>query len=368
LPGAFASLSARYHNVPDREPGFRFELPRLLAADSASRTEDFMKIHQMLALLLLLGGAAAPTAPAADTLPRDLVDALNDIFGRHPGVRASHAKGVCAAGEFRAGPEAAALSRAPHFQGGTVPVTIRFSMGGGNPAISDKTATVRGMAVRFQPLGSGITDLVMISAPVFFARTPEQALEFLRVRRPDPQTGKADPERVAAFSKANPETTRQGAWVGANPLPDSYLSTPWFGVNAFRFTNAAGQSVYGRWHVLPDNGVTALDADELAGRSDDFLIEDLGNRLADGTASFSVRLQIAEEGDVITDPTETWPDDRRMVEVGKLTVTSAGGNCDGIMFSPLALPDGIEPSDDPILRIRTPVYAESFIRRQQGSP
>lgn len=318
-----------------------------------------------IAALSLVTCLAFSGIAVADNMPADLVDALNGIFGQHEGKRGSHAKGICAIGEYRPTDQAAQLSAAPHFNNGPVPATIRYSMGGGNPAISDKTNTVRGMALRLELPDYEITDMVLISAPLFFARTPEQTLEFLRVRARDPDTGKPDPDRVAAFSEANPETTRQSAWLNDNPFPDSYLTTPFFGVNAFRFTNADGESVYGRWHVKPAGGVDGVPAEEIPNLSDDFLMDDLAQRLAEGSSDYEFHVQIAGDGDPITDPTELWPDNREMIHVGTLTVTEAiGQDCDDMMFSPVALPDGIEPSDDPILHIRTPVYAESFMRRQ----
>lgn len=296
---------------------------------------------------------------AAEVTGKDLVDALNGVFGAHSGKRASHAKGVCAAGAFQATSDAPQLSKAPHFAGESVAATIRFSMGGGNPAVSDKTSTARGMAIRFTLPGDEVTDLVMISTPMFFARTPEDMLQFLAVRKPDPA-------RVEEFSKAHPETTLQGAWLKAHPVPNSYLTTPYFGVNAFKFTNDSGQSAYGRWQFEPVGGVVALSEEETKTVSDEFLTEDLGNRLAGGPADFDVYVQLAEEGDPIIDPTAVWPDERKRVHVGKLSVTQATGqDCDGIMFSPIALPAGIEPSEDPILGIRSAAYAESFVRRQQ---
>ncbi|MGQ0657773.1 MAG: catalase family peroxidase [Chromatiales bacterium] len=326
-----------------------------------------MHMFQRIGLICVVSRALFGAPAAAEVTGKDLVDALNGIFGQHAGKRASHAKGVCAAGTFQATSDAAQLSKAPHFAGESVPAVIRFSMGGGNPAISDKTNTARGMAIRFALPDDEITDLVMISAPMFFARTPEDALQFLRVRKADPATGEPDPVKVEEFSKAHPETTLQGAWLKAHPLPNSYLTTPHFGVNAFKFTNDAGQSVFGRWQFEPVGGVVGLSEEEAKTVSDDFLTEDLRKRLAAGPSDFDVHVQLAEEGDPINDPTAVWPDTRERVHVGKLSVTKAAGQeCDGIMFNPIALPAGIEPSDDPILRIRAAAYAESFVRRQQN--
>ena len=75
--------------------------------------------------------AAWQPALAADPGPADLVGALNGVFGVHPGMRAAHTKGFCLTGQFTPAPEAATLSKAPHFAK-PVPVTARFSLGGGN--------------------------------------------------------------------------------------------------------------------------------------------------------------------------------------------------------------------------------------------
>jgi catalase len=325
----------------------------------------FARLGVASAFVLLAAGAPA----RAEVSGKALVDALNGIFGQHAGKRASHAKGVCAEGRFTATGAAAGLSQAPLFSAGSPAVTIRFSMGGGNPAVSDKTRTVRGMALRLTLPEDESMDLVTLSAPVFFARTPEQALGFLEARAVDPATGKPDPARVEAFGKANPETLRQAEWIKANPLPGSYLDTPWFGVHAFRFVNAAGDAVHGRWELEPAGGVVGLSEEALAVLPDDFLAAELESRLAAGRANFEVHVRIAEAGDPLDDPTALWPAERRRVHVGTLTVTGRTGQaCDGIMFNPLALPEGIEAGPDPILPLRLPAYAESLARRLRAAP
>ena len=55
----------------------------------------------------------------------DIVEAMFKVSGNHKGTRASGAKGVCLKGAFTPSPEAASLSKAPHFTR-TVPMTMRF--------------------------------------------------------------------------------------------------------------------------------------------------------------------------------------------------------------------------------------------------
>ena len=148
--------------------------------------------------------ATAEPAAAADPTPADLVSALNGVFGSHPGTRAGHAKGFCLTGQFTPTPEAAVLSKAPHFAK-PVAVTARFSLGGGNPQAPDNAkGNVRGMARRFDLGGGATTDLVMISAPVFFVQTPALFVEFLQT------VASKDKAKLDAFFAAHPEVDATG--------------------------------------------------------------------------------------------------------------------------------------------------------------
>ena len=100
--------------------------------------------------------------------PRDAIDRINDIYGRHPHHRALHARGTFYTGTFTATPEATALCRAEPFSG----VLVRWSNGGGNPERHDNHPDVRGMAVKLQGDG-GDTDLLGQTSPRFPVRTPE---------------------------------------------------------------------------------------------------------------------------------------------------------------------------------------------------
>ncbi|MFY9585938.1 MAG: catalase, partial [Actinomycetota bacterium] len=124
-----------------------------------------------------------------DQLAIDLVEAFDALFGVHLGLRAAHANGTCCAATFTATPEAALLTLAPHMQGPPTPATVRFSHGSGDPDAKDAGREPRGMAVKFHLGGRAQTDIVSINQPVFITRTPEEFLEFVRLRTPDPATG-----------------------------------------------------------------------------------------------------------------------------------------------------------------------------------
>ena len=58
-------------------------------------------------------------------LAEQLLNALDTLFGLHPGFRAAHAKGLMCSGTFTPSPEAAKLTRAPHASKPSTPVTVR---------------------------------------------------------------------------------------------------------------------------------------------------------------------------------------------------------------------------------------------------
>ena len=106
-----------------------------------------------------------------------------------------------------------------------------------------------------------------------------------------------------------------------------------------------------------------MDEAQLSTLPDDFLADELTTRLAAGPAEFDLWLQIAEDGDPLDDPTVTWPADRAQLNVGRLRLTALAHPQQDVMFNPVALVDGIEASNDPVLRARLPAYRVSQERR-----
>ena len=317
----------------------------------------------------LLGGAAAlglVTAAAAEADPQAIVDAMFKAGGDQAKVRASGAKGVCVKGTFTPAPEAAALSKAPHFTK-AVPITARFSMGGSNARISDKTKPVtRGFAMRLAD-PSGDMVFVIISAPVFSTKTPEQLLAFITARAPGPD-GKPDAEKIKAFSAANPETTRQAAWLNARPVPASFAGVDYWGVHAYTLTNAKGEATVAKLKVVPAAGQLGLTDEELKAKPDSFYADELAERLGKGPATFDLVAILAEAGDPTGDPTAPWPEEsRKSVKLGTLAVAAIepAATCDAATFDPVVdLPEGVAgPKDDPMFAPRSPTYAISLSRR-----
>jgi catalase len=314
-------------------------------------------LRMLLGCTAAIGGLLGPAA-AEEADPAAIVAGLFAAGGNHTGVRASGAKGVCLKGEFTPAAGAAALSKAPHFQK-AVPVTARFSMGGSNPKVSDKAKPVtRGFAMRMSD-PSGDMVFVVISAPVFSTRTPEQLLAALQARAPGPD-GKPDAEKIKAFAAANPEATRQAAWLNARPVPASFAGVDYWGVHAYTATTARLKFVSADKAGLSD--------DELKAKPDSFYADELKERLGRGPARFDLVAILAEPGDPTGDSTAQWPEEQRKTEaLGTLAITAIepDATCDARTFDPVVeLPEGIAgPADDPMFAIRSPAYAVSLSRR-----
>lgn len=312
----------------------------------------------------------SPGEQAAD-LFEEIVDVLEAINGTHPGFRRIHAKGTVCEGSFLPTIEASSLCRARHFQQ-PAPATVRLSNASGNPHTSDANPLAgRGMAVKLRPPGGEETDIVSVPLPVFMVRTPEDFLAFTRARIPDPETGQPDPERLGGFVAEHPETAR-ALQIGLPSLAPttSYATSEYNALHAFRLVGSDGEGRWGRYHWHPEAGVETLSEEERGAAGRDYLQEEIRERLASGPARFRLDFRLAAEGDPLEDPTEPWEGEREVVTLGELELTSVVEDpetpADPLVFDPMRLAEGIEPSADPILAARPKAYSVSIARRCAG--
>ena len=173
------------------------------------------------------------------------------------------------------------------------------------------------------------------------------------------------PTPIESFLGSHPAAL---AFVTApKPAPVSYATLPFFGVNAFKFTNAAGASVYTRYRIVPVAGDQRLSDADAAKAAPNYLVDDLGARLAKGPIAYSIKVQLAKDGDDVNDATKAWDSKHVEVTLGTLTLDALlpdGAKAEkSLFFNPLLLVDGIAPSADPILLARPGAYAVSVGRR-----
>jgi catalase len=296
--------------------------------------------------------------------PEHAVDAANSAFGRHPGFRALHAKGTLCAGEFTPTVRAHDLTRAAHMEGPEVPVTVRFSNASGDPDHPDWAPDPRGLAIKFYLPDGSRTDIVAVSSPRFPSRTPEGFIELIEARG----AGPAAAWKLPLFLMRHPEALPALPAVAPTLRPPaSYGTIPYFGVHAFRWLDAKGGERYVRYTLRPSVTEPRPDAQARRQLTRDYLQEEIRKRVTAGPVLFSLEVQIAQPGDRVEDPSAAWPKQRRRVTVGTLKIDSLehereqGG--DILVFDPTRVTDGIECSDDPVLRFRPKAYSESVRRR-----
>jgi catalase len=311
----------------------------------------------------------APAAAPAPSLPFQLVNQFRTMFGVHPGFRANHAKGSVFEGTFTPTAAAKGFSKAEHLQGATVPIIVRFSNGGGLPDMPDTHPSyrTRGMAVKFEMPDGKITDIVCISTNGFPVSNGADFLGLLQaIAATKPDSPKPTP--IESFLGSHPAAAKAVAMP--QPIPESYATQPFFGVNAFKFTNAAGETKFGRYQLVPEAGAHFLSDDAAAKLPPNFLSDSVKDRLRKGPVKFKLFVQLAQPGDVTNDATVVWPDSNPKIELGEISIAKADPDSlaaeKKLLFVPTALIDGIAPSDDPIIPLRGAAYGVSYGLRQAG--
>lgn len=316
-----------------------------------------------------------PTDEKLLKLSEDLLAQFDTLFGLHPGFRPAHAKGVLIQGTFTPTAAASQLSSAQHLNQPQTPVLVRYSDATGIPQIPDTDPNARpwGFAVRFVLAEHLHTDIVAHSTDGFPTHTGAEFLEFLKaIAASDPAHLAGSP--LEAFLGSHPAALR---FVQApKPFPASFANESFYGVTAMEFTNAAGNSRFGRYRILPEAGPAYLDDAAASAKDPNFLFTELAERLAESPTKAPVRLkiqvQLANEGDVVDDATIAWPEDRELVDLGTLTLTAPvpsdaqTAEQKHIIFDPIPRLAGIAPSADPLLELRAAIYLLSGRRRRSA--
>ncbi|GJE62587.1 catalase family peroxidase [Methylobacterium trifolii] len=322
--------------------------------------------HVLLAgFALVLAGSAASAQDASTA--EQTVDAMNTLWGKHPGQRANHAKGSVVEASFTPSGEAARISKASVFAGPAVPVTVRFSDATGVPTIPDgsENANPHGLSLKFKLADGSEMDVVTNALKFFPVATGEEFRDLLKaVSQSGPGVGHPTP--IETFVAAHPAAATAGATA---KTPSSLARQVFNGVNAFVFVDKDGKRQAFRYRIVPSEGEELLSAEAAAKQGPDYLMEEIRTRLAKAPVTYRILAQLAEAGDPTDDATKPWPDARRTLDLGTLTLTKPVADSasaeKALLFMPNALPDGVEPSDDPLIDARVQAYAVSFGRRSQ---
>jgi len=317
----------------------------------------------VLIAVIIAGGAATFAYTAGWFSPQRLtpdkmVDALTPPTGVPLGHRRNHAKGICFTGVFEANGAGSALSHAEVFARGQYPALGRFNLGTADPNAPDATVRVRGMGLQISTPDGQEWRSAMVNPPVFPVSTPQGFYELLLA------SASKDPDAMKTFAAAHPEFAAFGAWATNGPWTGSYAEDRFNGLNSFVFTDSSGAEHMVRWSLVPAAQPVSVSPDDLAKRGPNFLKQEITERVRGGPQRWTMVVTVANSGDPTADPSMAWPEDRRAVEVGTLTVQQIeperDGPCRDINFDPIVLPSGIRTSDDPFPTARSSVYAKSY--------
>jgi catalase len=300
--------------------------------------------------------------------PARFANGFERVDGIYSGFRLNHAKGVCVNGSFESNGRGTRLSRAVVFKAGRVPVIGRFSLAGGNPYVADGPEMVRGLGLLFKLPNGEEWRTAMINTLVFGVSTPQGFYDRLFASQPDPKTGKPDPEKMTAFLARHPETVRAAKIIQSHPASSGFDNSTYYGLNAFWFMDGSGISTPVRWSMVPEQPFAG--ADRAAAQGDkNSLFDALIVSIHQHPLQWRLIITVGQPKDPTNDATIPWPDTREQVDAGTLTLdqveseNTSPSPCRTINFDPLVLPEGMAPSDDPLLSARSAVYSQSFTRR-----
>jgi len=296
--------------------------------------------------------------------------------------RVVHARGATAFGYFEAygslGDEPIAdFTRAKLFQekGKKTELAIRFSTVAGGRDSSELARDPRGFAVKMYT-EDGNWDLVGNNLAVFFIRDAVKFPDLIHSQKPDPVNFERQvANRVFDFISQTPEAMHMVTMVfSPRGLPASYRTMQGFGVNTYKWVNAAGDTRLVKYHWIPKQGVKSLTAEtaaQLQGQELGYHTKDLYEAIERGEyPEWELHVQLMDDHDhpeLDWDPlddTKVWPEnDFPLKPVGKMVLNRIPENffaeSEQIAFGTGVLVDGLDFSDDKMLVGRTFSYSDT---------
>jgi len=295
---------------------------------------------------------------------------MEEYTGVVQGYRRAHPRGVGLRGHFTASAEVAALTTAEHLQGDPIETVVRLSNATGSPYAPDRHSarrgSVLGLAVRFDLPSGGHSTWGAPNIPAFPASTPEDFIGITAAQRRGRRTGLPNPLRLLRYVAGHRNSVPGLRGIAGLPATQSFATTRFNGLHAYYLVAADGERRAFRYRWIPDAGTATVTPEDDRVLPPQYLISEITQRLERGPVSWSLVFQLADATDPVDDITQQWPEDRPQITAGQLVVDRIHEDqnlVENYVFDPTNVPPGIELSDDPLLRFRSEVYAESFRRR-----
>lgn len=295
-------------------------------------------------------------------LAKTTIDQIEKVFDVPTGYRRAHARGKSYKARFIADGSVSHLTIAPHFQKGETTVFVRFSHFSPDPTWADAMSPVKGMAVQFRLPNGEITNVVGVTSPIFFAKTPEIFSEMLSVVKSF-KKGKPSLKELASLLADYPESGAMINNIRKMQAPSSFATGQYNSIHAFYLISQQGQKQPIKYLWEPENGVETLSPLDAIALPVGFFEADMEDRIAKGPVRFRLNVIIGQSEDPTDDPTKEWPKTREKLTVGYLEITEEAPEAEDILFDPTVMTAGIERSEDRILNFRHHAYEISHQRR-----
>lgn len=296
-----------------------------------------------------------------DELAKTTIDRIEKVFDVPAGYRRAHARGKSYRAHFTATGSANHLTKATHFQEGESEAVVRFSHFSPDPKWTDAMSPVKGMAVQFLLPNGKVTNIVGVTSPIFFAKTPEIFSEMLGVVKSF-KKGKPSFKELVGLLADYPESGAMLTNIWKMQAPSSFATGQYYAIHAFYFINEEGQRQPIKYLWQPEEVDTLSPLDAISLSSGTFE-RDIEERVAKGPVKFRLDVILGQPEDPTDDPTKEWPQDREKLTLGTLTIIEAAEEAEEVVFDPTLVTDGIECSEDRILNFRHHAYQISHDRR-----
>ncbi|MEW4224300.1 catalase [Rossellomorea marisflavi] len=290
--------------------------------------------------------------------------------------RVVHARGAGAHGVFVTKNSMKKYTKAAFLQeeGKETPVFARFSTVIHGQHSPETLRDPRGFSVKFYT-EEGNWDFVGNNLPVFFIRDAMKFPDMVHALKPNPQTNIQEPERYWDFMTLSPESTNMLLHLYTDEgIPANYRQMRGSSVHAFKWVNAAGNTVYVKLRWKPKEGIHNLSAEEAAeiqGKDFNHASRDLYEAIEEGNyPEWDLYVQILDPMELDSfsydplDATKDWPEEDIPAHfVGTMILNRNPENVfaetESVGFNPGVLVNGMLPSEDKLLQGRLFSYSDT---------